>query len=263
MTKANIYGFANRTFIGPLGDTTTKTGNRLSELQSWVTADPKEMELKAVSEIIEGSLNFLQLGDSDQIRSTAVNMYFNIMEYYNSGNPLQLGVNKGDLKKGYILMCIYYALMYNKKQITIEKVLRSIKESRSSYLPKAKENILKIFENAPGYEFLTVQQEPYYVTNLCNLINLLPNEITRSINKVKSDLITSGLFPNELNSVQIAACIYYVCNTIQQKRLEVVLPESGKSVKITQVLLSSKCGSFSPATLTKQVDIIIGFYQRN
>jgi len=88
-------------------------------------------------------------------------------------------------------------------------------------------------------------------------------EITRSINKVKTDLIASGLFPNELNSVQIAACIYYVCNTLQQKRLEIVLPESGKSVKITQALLSSKCGSFSPATLTKQVDIIIAFYQRN
>jgi hypothetical protein len=261
ITKGNIYGF-NRTFIGPLGDASTKSGNRLSELQTWVTADPKEMELKAVSEIIEGSLEFLGLGDSEQIRKTAINMYFNIMGYYSAGNELHLGANKGDLKKGYILYCIYFSLVYNKKQISIEKVLRSIRESRSSYLPQAKENILKIFQNVPGYEFLVISQEPLYVTNLCNLMNLLPRNIITSIIKVKNDLIGSGLFPNELNSVQIAACIYYVCNDMQQKRLEIILPETGKTSKITQSLLSSKCGSFAPATLTKQVNIIHSFYQR-
>jgi hypothetical protein len=260
ITRGNIYGF-NRTFIGPMSDTRTNSGNRLSELQTWVTTDPKEMELKSISEIIENSLNVLGLGDSDQIRKTAINMYFNIMEYYSSGNPLNLGFNKGDLKKGYILLCIYYSLIYNKKQISMEKVLRSIRESRSSYLPQAKENILKIFNNASGYDFL--KEQNYYVTNLCNLVNLLPRNIVNLINKVKSDLIASGLFPNELNSIHIAACIYYVCNDIQQKRLEIILPESGKSVKITQALLSSKCGSFSPATLTKQVNIINSFYKRS
>ena len=40
------------------------------------------------------------------------------------------------------------------------------------------------------------------------------------------------------------------------KRLEIILPDTGKISKITQSLLSSKCGSFSAATLTKQVDLI-------
>ena len=155
ITRQNIYGF-NRTFIGPLSDVSTKAGNRLSEIQTWVTADPKEMELKTISEIIESSLNVLGYSDHEQIRRTAINMYWNIMEYYTSGNPLKLGVNKGELKKGYIILCIFYSLIYNKKSISTERVLRSIKESRSSYLPQAKENILRIFENTPGYEFLII-----------------------------------------------------------------------------------------------------------
>jgi beta-N-acetylglucosaminidase len=35
-TSVNVYGF-NRTFIGPYDDSSTKSGNRLSEIQTWVT----------------------------------------------------------------------------------------------------------------------------------------------------------------------------------------------------------------------------------
>ena len=74
------------------------------------------------------------------------------------------------------------------------------------------------------------------------------------INNLKNKLISSGKFPKTFTPVHLAAVIYYVCNDGQ--RLEIVLPETCKKTKITHKLLSSKCGSFAPATLTKQVDII-------
>jgi hypothetical protein len=43
-------GRFSRTFISPDADFTTRSGNRLLELQKWVTIDPQEMELKKVGE---------------------------------------------------------------------------------------------------------------------------------------------------------------------------------------------------------------------
>jgi hypothetical protein len=139
--------------------------------------------------------------------------------------------------------------------------LRSIPDSRSNYLPEAEKNILLIFENVPGYEFLYSQDEPIYAVTLCDLINLLPRNIVNDINNVKSDMINSGIFQKKITNLQTAACIYYVCNIMQKKRLEIILPETDQRIKITHSLLSSKCGSFSSATLTKQVNIIDNFYK--
>jgi len=249
-------GRFSRTFISPDADFTTRSGNRLLELQKWVTIDPQEMELKKVGEIIEHSLTDLKYYENPNIFKTALNIYWNIMEYYKT-NPLRLNVNKGTLRKGYIVMCIYYALMYNKQIISKERLVRSIQELdyNISYLPDAQRNILQIFENVPGYEFLYTQDELPVVTTLCDLINILPKNIVKSINKVKKDLIDAGVFQQKMTYIQIAACIYYVCNVLTKPRLEIILPIGGKT-KITHELLSSKCGSFAPATLTKQVKII-------
>ena len=258
MSQSNVYGF-NRTFIGPYSDLTTKSGNKLSELQKWITIDPQEMELKKVGETINESLNAMKYYEPDNIFRTAINMYWNIMEYYKT-NQLKLNLNKGNLKKGYILLCIYYSLVLYKQNISKERLIRSIPDSRMSFLPEANENILRIFENVQGYEFLYVEQEAPYIINLCNLIDILPREVVREINRVKADMVKSGLFQKKMTSVQIAACIYYVCNILNKPRLKIILPATGEEVKITQLFLSSKCGGFSSPTLTKQVDIITNFY---
>jgi len=251
--QMSVSGRFNRTFISPESDFTTRSGKRLIELQKWITIDPEEMELKKVGEIIENSLNALKVYDNPIIFKTALNMYYNIMEYYKT-NTLRLKINKGDLKKGYILLCIYYSLMYYNKTISKEKLVRSIPEYNISYLPPADKNIRLIFENAPGYEFLYRETELPEVLSLCNL--QLPKNIINSIIKVKRELIDRGIFQRKLTHIQIAACIYYVCNVMTSPRLEIIIPETGKKAKITQALLSSKCGSFAPATLTKQVDLI-------
>jgi hypothetical protein len=249
-----VSGRFNRTFISPDSDFTTRSGKRLIELQKWVTIVPEEMELKKVGEIIEGSLNFLKLYENPNIFKTALNMYYNIMEYYKT-NTLRLNVNKGNLKKGYILLCIYYSLMYYKQLISKEKLVRSIPDYNISYLPIANKNILRIFENVHGYEFMFAQdQELPVVTSLCGLVSLLPKNVSILINKVKQELIERGIFQKKMTNIQIAACIYYVCNVITSPRLEIII--NGQKTKITHALLSSKCGSFASATLTKQVDLI-------
>jgi hypothetical protein len=116
------------------------------------------MRLKKVGEIIENSLNALKVYDNPNIFKTALNMYYNIMEYYKT-NTLRLNVNKGNLKKGYILLCIYYSLMYYKQLISKEKLVRSIPDYNISYLPIANKNILRIFENVHGYEFMFAQDQ--------------------------------------------------------------------------------------------------------
>jgi len=254
--QMTVSGRFNRTFISPDSDFTTRSGKRLIELQKWVTIEPEEMELKKVGEIIEGSLNVLKMYDNPNIFKTALNMYYNIMEYYKT-NTLRLNVNKGNLKKGYILLCIYYSLMYYKQIISKEKLVRSIPEYSISYLPSANENILRIFENVPGYEFMFIQdQELPIVTSLCDLISLLPKNVSILINKVKRELVEQGIFQKKMTNIQIAGCIYYVCNILTSPRLEIIIPTTGQKTKITHALLSSKCGSFAPATLTKQVDLI-------
>ena len=255
ISAGNIYGF-NRTFIGPYDDSSTKAGNRLSEIQSWVTVDPKEMELKKIYDIFESSLNGIGIGDNDRVLKTAVNMYFNLLSYYES-NDLGLPSMRGDLKRGYIILCLYYALVANKINISRERLIRFIPGARLSYLPKADTYIHKIFENAPGYSFLISETEPIVVTNLCGLISSLPKSIVRDIEKVKRDL--SQTFGKVFSGIQIAACIYYVCSKLQQKRITITIPESGKQSKVTVELLS-RCGSFSPGTLAKNVKVIEDFY---
>jgi hypothetical protein len=256
ITKGNIYGF-NRTFIGPYDDSATGLGNRLSEIQKWVTVDPKETELKKIYEIFEASINAMGLGDNESILRTAVNMYFNIMNYYDS-NLLKLPSLRGDLKKGYIILCVYYSLLANKLNISIEHLVRFIPDARLSYIPKANEYILKIFENASGYSFLNTKEEPVLISSLCGLVKLLPKNTIRDINKVKRDVFDSVLTP-----IQIAACIYYITTKIATKRLSIVIPETGVVSKLTVDFLSSKCGSFSAGTLAKNVKIIEDFYTQH
>lgn len=255
----NIYGF-NRTFIGPYDDSVTGTGNRLSEIQRWVTVDPQETELKKISEIFEDSINAMGLSENESILRTAVNMYFNIMNYYDS-NPLKLPSLRGDLKKGYIILCLYYSMLANKLNISIERIVRFIPDARLSYIPKANEYILKIFENAQGYSFLSKNDEPAVIRTLCGLINILPKNVIKNINKVKMDM--SEVFGEVLSPIQIAACIYYITTTIAPKRLSIVIPETGVVSKITVDFLSSKCGSFSAGTLAKNVRMIENFYIQN
>ena len=254
MSISDQYGF-NRTFIEPLSNNlTTSSGNRLSEINTWINVSQEETELKKVIEKIDQALNSLGLSDQVNIRRFAVNMYWNIMLYYKK-NTLGLSQNKGNLKNGYITLVIYYSLNYFKRNVGIEQVVRVTPDSRLNYIPKAKKNIKQIFLKSPNYSFLNAEFSENISSECNNLIKILPNNIQVIINKIIEHLGST---------TNIAAVIYYVTSVplskggILQKRLVL---ENNK--KITTEFLINKCGKIAPATLSKIVNNIINFYNNN
>jgi len=261
MSISDQYGF-NRTFIGPLESSfTTSSGNRLSEINKWINVSNEETELKKVIEIIDQVLNGLGLSELLNIRRLSINMYWNIMQYYKT-NSLGLTINKGSLKLGYITMVIYYSLVYFKRNVTTESIVRFIPDASISYLPRAKKNIMLIFKESPNYSFILGTN----TNNNTNIIGVLPPNVQRIINKVKNDLSQSIQTP--LSNIQIAACIYFVTSVplskggIFQTRLRIT-DGNNSEIKITTRLLMDKYGNFAPATLTKNVNAIITFYKNN
>jgi len=267
MSVSDQYGF-NRTFIGPLDSSfTTSSGNRLSEINNWINVSNEETELKRVIEIIDQVLNGLGLSELLNIRRFSINMYWNIMQYYKT-NSLGLTINKGTLKLGYITMVIYYSLVYFKKNFTIESIVRFIPDANISYVPRAKKNIMLIFRESPNYSFILGNNSEFSENSgTCNkIIEMLPPNVQRIINKVKNDL--SENIQRPLSNIQIAACIYFVTSVpsgkggIFQTRLKVI-DNNNSEIKITTEFLMSRCGNFAPATLTKNVNAIISFYKNN
>jgi len=265
MSISDQYGF-NRTFIAPLdNNAVTSSGNRLSELNTWISVSPEETQLKKVAEIIDEVLNGLRLNESTNVRRLAINMYWNIMQYY-STNSLNLSINKGYLKIGYITLVIYYALKYFKYSINIESVVKLVPDARLSYIPKAKKNIQLIFKESPNYSFVNSE---FLENSACdNITKLLPNNINVLIENVKRDLIESRIFNYPLSTIQNAACIYYVTSVPLnkggklQKRLEITDPVTLQTTKITIEYLASKCGgNFTSPTLAKYVSSIINYYR--
>ena len=264
MSISDQYGF-NRTFIGPLESSfTTSSGNRLSEINKWINVSNEETELKKVIEIIDQVLNGLGLSELLNIRRLSINMYWNIMQYYKT-NSLGLTINKGSLKLGYITMVIYYSLVYFKRNVTTESIVRFIPDASISYLPRAKKNIMLIFRESPNYSFIYSEFSENFGT--CNkIIGLFPPNVQRIINKVKNDL--SQNIQRPLSNIQIAACIYFVTSVpmskggIFQTRLRII-NSSNSEIKITTDFLMDRCGNFAPATLTKNVNAIITFYKDN
>ena len=264
MSISDQYGF-NRTFIGPLESSfTTSSGNRLSEINKWINVSNEETELKKVIEIIDQVLNGLGLSELLNIRRFSINMYWNIMQYYKT-NSLGLTINKGTLKLGYISMVIYYSLVYFKRNANIESIVRFIPDASISYVPRAKKNIMLIFRESPNYSFIHSEFSENLGT--CNkIIETLPNNVQRIINKVKNDLYQNIQRP--LSNIQIAACIYFVTSIpmskggIFQTRLRIT-DNMNSEIKITTGLLMDRCGNFAPATLTKNVNAIITFYKNN
>ena len=129
MYMADEYGF-NRTFIEPLDNNgITSSGNRLSELDTWINVSSEETEFKKIVKLIEEVLNVLNTSENLLIRKFAMNMYWNILQYYKT-NTLKLPLNKGNLRLGYIVLVIYYAFVYFKKPISTESIIRVVPNSR-------------------------------------------------------------------------------------------------------------------------------------
>jgi len=270
MSQRNIQGLSNlHTFIGPFDDSELSTGNRLSEINTWINMSKDEVELQKVNEIISNALNELNLSDYDNIRKMAVNMFWNIMNYYKN-NFLKLKINKGDLRLGYIILVIEYSIIYFKRTKSINAIVKAVDGASLSMIPEARKNIKKIFAESPDYSFVLLNLESNLLATLCNLEFKFPLNIVNKIKQVKMDLLNSKIFSNPMTNVELAACIYYITSVpissggvLQEKGTFTI---DGNKIKITQAFLQKQCsdtGNMTLSLLTKNKDLIIQFYRSN
>jgi hypothetical protein len=264
--RSTILPSTNRSFIGPLDDSLLTSGNRLSEINTWINMTKDEVELKKVNEVIADSLNALRLSDQDLIRKMAINIFWNIMEYYKN-NYLKLKANKGDLRMGYVILAIEYSINYFGRTKSLDAIGQSIDGARLSMIPDARKNIKKIFAESPDYSFLLVNPESTLLSTLCNLEYKFPLSIVSKIKQVKSDLVNSKSFGNPIENVELAACIYYITSIpiskggiLQEKETFTI---DGVQTKITQDFLKRYCGNMTLSLLTKNTNVIIQFYKMN
>ena len=267
MSQRSIYGpDFYRTFIGPLDDIRLDTGNRLSEIDTWINMSKEEVELKKINDSISSALEVLKLSDQYNIRKMAVNMFWNISNYYKT-NVLNLKSNKGNLRTGYIILVLDYSINYFGRTKNIDSIVQSVEGGDLSMIPEARKNIKKIFSDSKEYSFVLLDSEPKLISSLCNLENKFPESITKKIKQTKADLINYKIFNNPITNVELAACIYYITSipiykggVLQEKTAFII---DSESTKITQEFLKKYCGSMALSVLKKNIELIIGFYKKH
>ena len=220
-TSVNPYGFS-RTFISPSDDAGTK---RLMEVQKR-GATPEETAFNKVAEMIDSALNRVSSDlNFEMIKNTALNIYLNITKFYIyqetvlKKDRIVNGENKGSVRKGYIVLSLYYALKNNLIDIPKDRLVTYFNDINLSDLPKADNNLKIIFKGVRGYEFM--------FENKLNLM-VLTREQQEKVNKVMNDLTEAGLFNNL--PVQIAAIINYL-NLADLKLISERYGISGATIK--------------------------------
>ena len=213
-TSVNPYGF-NSTFINPDDDSLTK---RLIEVQKRGTT-PEETDFINVSNKIDTALNRVSTDlNFETIKTTALNIYLNITKFYiyqeqiTKDKRIIQGENKGSVKKGYILLSLYYALINNNIYIAKNKLITYFSDISLSDLPKADENLKIIFEKNHSYQFIF---EELRLKNNSLTANLT-KEQKEQVNKVIDDLIETGLFNNPPTYIQVAASIVYILDNLKE-----------------------------------------------
>ena len=232
--STDIYGHS-RTFIQA-----GKNTERLTEMQKRaITAE--ETEFQKINEIMDNALNGI-LVDHPEIlqntKQTALKFYQDILNFYK--NPLnELKSNSKSIKKGYIALCVYYALLNNQIVIPKEKLVNYFDNTSLSDLPEAEKNMriilqTKVFDINPSENTLC-GMKPWILENLGQWF-------MDKLNLIIADL------PDK-NNKNIAAAIYYLGKLKKVKAL-------------TQKFISEHCG-ISTTTISKSVLEIAYFYDTN
>jgi hypothetical protein len=238
-TSTDLYGFT-RTFIEPTNGTVVE--KRLLEVQKRGIT-PEELDFMKVSGAVDTALHHVPGINFEHIKRVALNMYLNITKFYAyqenvpKSERLIKGDLKGSVKRGYVPMIVYYALLQNGICISRDTLIRHFDGVNSSDLPQADKNIKIIFQQAKNYEFIYsgIQEQCF-----CNI--QLTSDQKRSVQTVISDLQRAGLFSKPARTVDVASSIYFV-------------------LKNNVHLISSKCG-ITDDTIRKHTKGIERFYQK-
>jgi len=204
MTQQNTFA---RTFIGPTDEDAEDKFKRMRQLQQWSTVTAEEQRMYKEIELIDVILSSIQV-DSESIRRMAINMMYNINEYYKS-NVFNMKINKGSLRKGYIVLSVYYSLMASGKHYSLSTLSTPIQASIAD-LPEARKNIKLIFSKSPEYSLIINESGD---NTLCGLAQTLPGELIQLVNKIK---IHTGL---GTKPAEIAAIVYYSSQLTKYKEL--------------------------------------------
>jgi len=248
------YGF-NRTFIV----VNSNYSDRLSELQKrGITyEETKFNKIKETMELlIDSSLKNNIDANVDKILQTALNIFMNILIYYNT-NPYGFTYMKGSLKKGYIFLCVYYSLIYNNQYIDIEKLMEYSHGFRLKDIPLAQKNMKLIFQGVQGYSFFNKQ---YYGTNFKNFLKTSTNINYKELIKLIENVIeeTKDFVPS--TKLGMYATIYFVCNEYLSYKVKVVY--NGSECRVTYKILDEIFGTYASATVRKITDQLLKFYRK-
>ena len=250
------YGF-NRTFI----TVNSHYADRLSELQKrGITYEETKFNQvkEEMEQLIEQPLKKNIDAPTDKILQTALNIFMNILIYYNT-NPYGFTHMKGSLKKGYIFLCVYYAMIYNNQYIELEKLMEYADKTRLKDVPLALKNMKLIFENVQGYS--SFLNKHYHGTiNPGNFLKNTTNIKSKQLIKLIENVIeeTKEFVPS--TKLGIYSVIYFVCNEYLSYKIKIIY--KGLETRVTYKVLDEVFGSYASATVRKITDQLLRIYRK-
>jgi len=246
------YGF-NRTFIHANSQT-----SKLVELQKrGITYE--ETQFNKVKEEMERLVHMsLQKNidaQQEKIIETALNIFMNIVIYYNT-NPYGFAYMKGSLKRGYIFLSVYYSLIYNGYDTDLENLIQYSEKTRLKDIPQADKNIRRIFGGVHGYSFLNKKVQVNPGNFLSKSININPSQLIQTIENVVEE--TRNFIP--LTKLSMYSIIYFVCNEYLPYKVKIEF--NNAQTRVTYKVLDQIFGNYSSATVRKIIDKILQFYKK-
>ena len=176
-------------------------GSRMNTLNKWINSSDTNNNTRVLIDSVLSELGV----DSIPIRNDSLNNFRSISDYYLT-NPLKLKSNSGSLRRGYLILSIYYSVRYKR----IEEIVPLVEKAKLSDIPEAQKNYRRIFEylginiedniNIPG----SIRNE--YILLLTKLVD---NGIFIGNNTEKQSVIDYllGLKRNDTNTKKIKAFV--------------------------------------------------------
>lgn len=241
------YGF-NRTFVG------TDEKDKLVKIQQRGISS-EETNLQKVKEVMDNVVNVVNQDyqgiDVTQVVNTALHFYKKILNYYSAGNKYNIETNAKGIKKGYVVLCVEYALVFTGHPVETEQLLSYFNYLKIVVpnLPKVRTYILKIIPELHNFQVKNTTR-----TAQCSVIlNMLPVNIQNQVNEVLKH------FTHDYTT----AAIYYICSSKEVYKDKIPIMINGTIQFLTLKLLEANCKPPSSTKISKNAQEIAEFYKRN
>jgi len=246
-TYSDPYGF-NRTFVG------ADEKDKLVKIQQRGISS-EETNLQKVREIMDNIVNQVNQDfqgiDVTKVVNTALHFYKKILNYYSAGNKYNIETNAKGIKKGYVVLCVEYALVFTGNPVETDRLLSYFNYLKIVVpnLPKVRTYILKIMPELHNFQVKNTTR-----TTECNIIlNMLPISIQNQVNEILKH------FPHSYTT----AAIYFICSSKEVYKDKIPILIDGIVQNLTLKLLEANCKPPSSTKISKNAQEIADFYKRN